>query len=113
LDVYGDTDIFGKNIGGDILCNKKTYLLIKALERANSAQRKELIKWINAVDYIPEQKINAVKNIYNELNLKQISEKSIEKYYLAGLDSLSLVQVSDERKKELIEISETLTYREK
>jgi geranylgeranyl diphosphate synthase type II len=88
-------------------------LLINALERANPAQKEQLVKWINAVDYDPEQKINVVKNIYDELNLKQISAKAIERYYLEGLDYLSKVQVSDERKKELITISETLTYREK
>ena len=113
LDVYGNSRVFGKNIGGDILCNKKTFLLINALERTNPAQKEQLIKWINAVDYNPEQKIDAIKNIYDELNLKQISAKAIEKYYLEGLDYLSKVLVSDERKKELITISETLTYREK
>ena len=89
LDVYGDAKTFGKKIGGDIVCNKKTFLLIKALENSDAAQRKELDKWLNAVDFDPSSKINAVKNIYNELNLKSLSENLIEKYYLSALDCFS------------------------
>lgn len=113
LDVYGDPKTFGKNVGGDILCNKKTYLLIKALKKSNRVQREELEKWLSATDYEPAVKINAVKNIYDELNLKIISENLIEKYYLASLDYLSAINVSNDRKKELILLSENLMYREK
>lgn len=113
LDVYGDPKTFGKNIGGDILCNKKTYLLIKALEKSNTKQRNELEKWLTAEQYNPQEKIEAVKNIYDELNLKVISEKLIENYYLASLDCLSSINVTDIRKKDLIQLSENLMYREK
>ena len=113
LDVYGDAKTFGKNIGGDIVSNKKTYLLIKALKTAGDGQRTELLKWISAEKFDKNEKIESVKNIYNDLNLKSISENLIEKYYLAALDSLSLVHVADERKKELISLSENLMYREK
>lgn len=113
LDVYGDPKNFGKNIGGDILSNKKTYLLIKALSNSNTDQRKELDKWLTLKQYHPNEKIEAVKKIYDELNLKLISENLIEKYYLASLDCLSLVNVPDERKKELIELSEYLMYRDR
>ena len=60
LDVYGDPKVFGKNIGGDILCNKKTFMLITALSQANEAQRTELEKWLAAYDYVPEEKISEV-----------------------------------------------------
>ncbi|MFR8554230.1 MAG: polyprenyl synthetase family protein [Bacteroides cellulosilyticus] len=60
LDVYGDPAVFGKNIGGDILCNKKTYMLIKALEHANADQHKQLNSWINAETFQPAEKIAAV-----------------------------------------------------
>ena len=60
LDVYGDSAVFGKKIGGDILCNKKTYMLIKALERADKAQLSELNDWLAAESFSPEEKIAAV-----------------------------------------------------
>jgi geranylgeranyl diphosphate synthase type II len=113
LDVYGDPKTFGKKTGGDILCNKKTYLLIKALKHSNRQQSEELEMWLSKTDFDPEEKIKAVRNIYDELNLKSISENLIEKYYLASLDCLSAVNVPDDRKKELIVLSENLMYREK
>ena len=113
LDVYGDPKTFGKKIGGDILSNKKTYLLIKALKNANESQRKEIDMWLSATQFDPEAKIKFVKNVYDDLNLKAISENLIEKYYLASLDCLSSISVADDRKKDLIELSENLMYREK
>ncbi|WP_436415245.1 polyprenyl synthetase family protein [Petrimonas sp.] len=113
LDVYGNPETFGKNIGGDIVSNKKTYLLIKALKTSDKEQHAELLKWITAEKFDKEEKIEAVKNIYNALNLKSISENLIEKYYLAALDCLSSINVANERKKELISLSENLMYREK
>lgn len=113
LDVYGDSKTFGKKIGGDIVNNKKTYLLIKALKQSDSKQKKELNKWIQSADFDRTEKIKAVKNIYDDLNLRIISENLIEKYYLAALDCLSAINVANERKKELISLSENLMYREK
>lgn len=113
LDVYGDSKTFGKKIGGDIVNNKKTYLLIKALKQSDSKQKKELNKWIQSADFDRTEKVKAVKNIYDDLNLKIISENLIEKYYLAALDCLSAINVANERKKELISLSENLMYREK
>lgn len=113
LDVYGDSSILGKKIGGDILCNKKTFLLIRCLKKANDKQRAELTRWLTATDFNPDEKIEFVKNIYDELNLKFVVENLIEKYYLASLDCLSLVNISDDQKRDLISLSENLMYREK
>lgn len=113
LDVYGNVETFGKKIGGDILCNKKTYLLIKALKLSNTTQRAELDKWLSACSYEPEEKIAAVKKIYDELNLKQFAENLIEKYYLASLDYLSSIHVADDRKQTLLSLSKSLMHREK
>ncbi len=113
LDVYGDRETFGKKIGGDILCNKKTFLLIRSLKNANGVQREELYRWLTATDYNPDAKIRFVKNLYDELNLKFVVENLIEKYYLASLDCLSSVNVPDTRKRDLITLSENLMYREK
>ena len=113
LDVYGNPETFGKKIGGDILCNKKTFLLIRGLKHANGAQRKELNRWLTAIEYDPDAKIKFVKNIYDELNLKFVVENLIEKYYLASLDCLSSINIPDNRKRDLIILSENLMYREK
>lgn len=113
LDVYGDPRTFGKKIGGDILCNKKTYLLIKALKNSGEQQRKMLLQWLSASEFDPEEKIRFVKNVYDELNLKVITGNLIEKYYLASLDCLTSIQVPEDRKKDLMEFSENLMYREK
>ena len=64
LDVYGDPKVFGKNIGGDILCNKKTFMLINALALGNPRQKEELDRWISCAEYCPEEKIKAVTGIY-------------------------------------------------
>lgn len=113
LDVYGDQEIFGKNIGGDIVCNKKTFLLIKALEKSDELQRKELERWISTKEFDSSSKINAVKNIYDELNLKSIVENLIEKCYLSAQDCFSNITAADERKKELLVLTADLMHREK
>jgi geranylgeranyl diphosphate synthase type II len=72
-----------------------------------------LQRWIAATQFDREEKIASVKNIYNDLNLRDISENLIEKYYLAALDALSSILISDERKKELVSLAENLMYRVK
>lgn len=113
LDVYGDPKKFGKKIGGDILNNKKTWLLISALKKADANQEKILMRWLEAENFDPKEKIDAVKKIYDALKLKKAAEKQIEKYYLEALDCLSQVNVADDRKTELMILSENLMYREK
>jgi geranylgeranyl diphosphate synthase, type II len=113
LDVFGDEASFGKTIGGDILANKKTYLLIKALEQAEPEQYKNLQYWLNAKDYEPEEKIYAVTKIYNQLNIKQITEKKINEHHNLSLNSLNKVSVPDERKGELRKIADELIFRKK
>lgn len=113
LDVYGDPVNFGKEIGGDILSNKKTFLLIKALENSDEISHASLQQWIAAKYYDSKSKINAVKKIYDGLNLELMTNKLIQKYYLAAMDCLAEVKVSDERKKELLIYTNNLMNREK
>ena len=90
LDVYGDPKTFGKAIGGDICCNKKTALLITALENADAESKAELLQWIMATDR-NEEKIAAVTEIYNRLGVRQTCEASMEEHTahaLAQLDKL-------------------------
>ncbi|MBW9202063.1 polyprenyl synthetase family protein [Bacteroidales bacterium SW292] len=112
LDVYGDPEVFGKNIGGDILCNKKTYLLIKAFERADEQQRRALSFWIDADTYVPEKKITAVTALYDEIGVKNLCESLMEEYTFRARAALLSVAVSDERKQALKELMEQLMFRE-
>ena len=98
LDVYGDPKVFGKNIGGDITSNKKTYMLINAVNRANASQREELMRWINATAFDRNEKVAAVTRLYDEIGIRQLCEKKMESCYQLGLQHLAKVSVSDERK---------------
>lgn len=101
LDVYGDPKVFGKNIGGDILCNKKTFMLITALSLANPSQRAELEKWLGTTDCCPEEKIQAVTAIYNELGIGDRCMEKVDTYYKEGLELLEQVSVAPEKKEAL------------
>ena len=101
LDVYGDTKVFGKAIGGDITSNKKTYMLINALNRANDAQRAELTRWIEAKTFDRAEKVAAVTELYNEIGIRELCEERINYYFEQGCKYLDRVQVPEERKSEL------------
>ena len=101
LDVYGDPVVFGKNIGGDITSNKKTYMLINAVNRATPQQRDELTKWIEAKEFDRNEKVKAVTELYNEIGIRKLCEQKIEQYYQQSLVYLSKVNVPEERKTEL------------
>lgn len=98
LDVYGDFKTFGKRIGGDILCNKKTYMLINAYLHANDTQRASLNHWLSATEYNEEEKIQAVTQLYNEIGIPQMARQKIEYYYTLAAESLSRVNLPEERK---------------
>ena len=111
LDVFGDEAVFGKKIGGDILSNKKTFLLINALEKASGDLEKELKYWITAKDFNPEEKINAVRAIYENLNVGEFSQKKITDYFTLCLEYLDKVDVEAEKKKELYTLVKGLVNR--
>ena len=112
LDVYGDSAVFGKNIGGDILCNKKTYMLIKALERADRNQLDELNRWLNATSFCAEEKIGAVTELYNQIGIKAVCENKMREYYTRAMTSLGAVSVIEDRESELKKLMKHLMYRE-
>lgn len=98
LDVYGDPAVFGKAIGGDILCNKKTYMLINAYNRAGDDMRGELTRWVTAEEFDPAEKIAAVTAIYDKVGIKELAEQKINYYFDKSRKYLAAVNVPDERK---------------
>ena len=112
LDVYGDAAVFGKNIGGDILYNKKTYMLIKAFEHADEEQLTRLNAWVDAVAFNPEEKVAAVTELYNRIGVKELCEKKMEEYCERAMESLLAVKVADEKKEELKNLMANLMHRE-
>jgi geranylgeranyl diphosphate synthase type II len=101
LDVYGDPKVFGKAIGGDITSNKKTYMLINAVNRATPAQREELLRWIEARNFDRQEKIAAVTRLYDEIGIRQLCEEKINHYFEQGKLLLERVGVDSERKQQL------------
>jgi len=97
LDVYGDQKKFGKQVGGDIISNKKTFLLIRALELAKSKDKAELLKWINAKSFDKVKKVKAVTSLYTKLNIPTLTENEINNYFNKGLSGLSALPQSSNR----------------
>lgn len=101
LDVYGDPAVFGKKIGGDILCNKKTFMLITALALAKDEDKETLLGWLHATDYAPEEKIRSVTALYNKVGVPELCQARIDAYYEEGLLLLEKVSVEPSLKEEL------------
>jgi geranylgeranyl diphosphate synthase, type II len=111
LDVYGNPDIFGKKIGGDIISNKKTYMLINALNRADKEQRKELDYWIRAKKVNRTEKVEAVTQLYNEMGIDQLALKKIDYYYEDSKQYLDAVNLPGSRKQILADYARKIMHR--
>ena len=112
LDVYGDPKVFGKNIGGDIVSNKKTYMLIKAYGLADGQQLKELQKWISATAFDSAEKIEAITRLYNEIGIDRLANEKINFYFEQSQRYLALVSVPEERKTELVNYMNEMLHRQ-
>ncbi|MBP5646223.1 MAG: polyprenyl synthetase family protein [Bacteroidaceae bacterium] len=113
LDVYGDPAVFGKKIGGDILCNKKTYLYISARARANAAMHEELDRWALYDGPDPQSKIDGVKAVYDALRVREQSESLIGALFAEAMAVLGEVSAPAERKTVLKEYVNSLMNRGK
>ncbi len=111
LDVYGDTKVFGKAIGGDITSNKKTYMLINAFNRANDEQRAELMRWVEATEFDRAEKVAAVTRLYNEIGIDRLAQQKIEYFFAESRKYLAKVSVAEERKAELAAYAERMMKR--
>lgn len=109
LDVFGESAKVGKQRGGDIIANKKTYLLLKAMELADHDTAAELSSWLRADG---PGKVEAVTGIYNRLNVRQLAEERMWQFYHSGIESLEKVSGNREWITALKEFSHSLMHRE-
>lgn len=111
LDVYGDPAVFGKKIGGDILCGKKTFLLINAMKRSDEAGRRQLAAWIADKEMPAAEKIRFVTGQYDALGIPQLTRTAIEHYYAAAHTELLHTGLSEERTQPLWQYAQSLLGR--
>jgi len=93
LDVYGDQKKFGKMVGGDIVSNKKTFLLIKALELASGEQKSMLDKWLSDTKFDNDEKVMAVKAIYDQLGIRELTENKMNSYFDQSIELMDQLDV--------------------
>ena len=114
LDVYGDPKVFGKAIGGDITSNKKTYMLINAINRATPEQREELMSWITTTPVAPDErqeKITAVTRLYDQIGIRSLCEHKINNYFTQAGSLLFNVGVPEGCKEQLRHYMDHLMHR--
>jgi len=112
LDAYADPKKFGKQVGGDIIANKKTYLLIKAIEKAKGKQKQELSLLLTAKKFNPTKKVSAVKAIYDSLNIQTLTEKKVNRYFDKGFKSFEALTGNPDGKAVLRKFTEDLIGRQ-
>lgn len=110
LDLYAEPNKFGKQVGGDIILNKKTYLLLKAYELANSQQKEELEKQLYNKNR--EEKIKAIQSIFEQLNVRAVAEEQKQKFYQKALINMKNIKMPDQNKQDLLGLAEQLMSRE-
>ncbi len=112
LDVYGDPEKFGKQVGGDIISNKKTFMLIEALEKAEGETKLALDKWLSLKEFDATEKVKAVTAIYDSLGIRQVATIKINTYFDKAFEALDSLKVDEDRKLILRTFAETLIDRE-
>jgi geranylgeranyl diphosphate synthase type II len=113
LDIYGDVRVFGKVPGGDIVANKKTFLFVMAMEKASAAQQKKLRQLFSQEQADPETKVRNVMELYDTLNIKEVTGRMVKDFIGNTLGFLEKTGVSAERKNELARLAGDLIGREK
>jgi len=113
LDVYADASKFGKQVGGDIISNKKTYLLINALKKAEGKLAEELNNWLKKESFDSEEKVGAVTEIYNELKIPEMTRQKIDQYFDLGITQLDNFDGNQSSKELLKKYAVKLMNREK
>ena len=113
LDTFGNEKVFGKKIGGDIINNKKTWLLVECLRRADGERKLALEQLMRMEGIDNAAKIEAVRDLYVELGVKAAAENEILVYRRKALDALAATGIAPERTRVLRQFAEDLIHREK
>ncbi len=111
LDTFGNQEKFGKKIGGDIVANKKTFLLIKALQEASESQKKKLEEWLGKKEFIAGEKIETISGIFRNLNIPEITEEKIDSYFIRASKILNDLPVEESKKRALKGLSNNMLKR--
>jgi geranylgeranyl diphosphate synthase type II len=111
LDVYGDQETFGKKIGNDILTNKKTFLLITAINRLEKELKKELLGWLERKEYQPDEKIAGVTRLFNEAGVSEIVRKKRDHFFFRSIENLQKINGNKDIKSELEHFAHDLMAR--
>jgi geranylgeranyl diphosphate synthase, type II len=112
LDSFGDQEKFGKKIGGDIVTNKKTYLCLKAFKEATGNELATLRKYFSSVDFDHDEKVNAVKKIYESIGVKETTESLISQYYVEALKHFNKIDLPDGQKNVLKNYTDKMMQRD-
>ena len=112
LDVWGNPAIFGKAIGGDIMCNKKTFLLIHALKYADEDQRRELLRYMSSDDIDRSEKVQAVTELYESVGVRKVCEDLMQNHENMAMAALDALAVDRERTKYLRQLAESMMKRQ-
>ncbi|HKK60048.1 MAG TPA: polyprenyl synthetase family protein [Salinivirga sp.] len=112
LDAFGNTKSFGKKIGGDIAANKKTFLLLKALELAKGAYHDELTSLLGNNSISESEKIESVLAIYQKLGIKSLTEDEMKKHFEKAIEYLEEIDIDEKYKDGLYELSKKLMGRQ-
>lgn len=112
LDLYGDSDKFGKQIGGDILAGKKSYLYLKALDKADTKTKNKLTTTYYSSTLGDDEKINLVQSIFDDLDVKSSAKAEMNRYYLSAGIALSTIEIEDSKKEILKGFAENLMVRQ-
>lgn len=113
LDVYSDPEVFGKKTGGDIIANKKTFMLISALERAKGNDLEQLNQWLSKSTFNEDEKIESVKSIYNRLGIGDLIMNKAKDYSQKAFNCLAEINLDDKIKQPLKALGEALLKRVK
>jgi geranylgeranyl diphosphate synthase type II len=114
LDTYGDPKTFGKQVGGDILQNKKTFLLLTAFENADPTQLTDLLFWLMKNEPKKRQeKVEAIKKLYDELNVRDVAEMQMKLHFDKALQAVEGLEIDTTKKQVLIDFATSLMKREK
>jgi geranylgeranyl diphosphate synthase type II len=111
LDAFGDPETFGKQVGGDIIENKKTYLYLKAIEFSNTEEKEQLLHLYSIHPKENVDKIESVKSIFNQTKASDATQKAIQEYTFKAFETLEKINISKDKKAFLKEFGENLMSR--